>query len=391
GGQRRRLALARAFAADPDILLLDEPTNHLDIAAIEALEARLKSFRGAMLVVSHDRRFLETVTTAIAWLRQGVVRAFDQGYKHFEPLAEQVEADEEKALDRLETKLKAEHRWLARGVTARRKRNQGRLRKLQGMRAERMSRRSAMNDAKAAASLVSETSEGASKLVIEAKGVSKAFDADEGPLQIVDALDLKIMRGDRVGVMGGNGAGKTTLLRLLLKQLEADQGRIRLAKNLEIAYLDQTRERLKPDDTLWETLAPLGGDHIMVRGASRHVASYAKDFMFTPAQLRQPVGALSGGERNRLTLALALAQPSNLLVLDEPTNDLDVETLDMLEDMLSEYDGTLIIVSHDRAFIDGVVTSLLTPQGDGAWIETPGGYADYLAQKTPAAAKPTDT
>ncbi|MEM6627649.1 MAG: ATP-binding cassette domain-containing protein, partial [Pseudomonadota bacterium] len=200
GGQRRRLALARAFAADPDILLLDEPTNHLDIAAIEALEARLKSFRGAMLVVSHDRRFLETVTTAIAWLRQGVVRAFDQGYKHFEPLAEQVEADEEKALDRLETKLKAEHRWLARGVTARRKRNQGRLRKLQGMRAERMSRRSAMNEGKTTASLVSETSEGASKLVVEAKGVSKAFDTDDGPLSIVNELNLKIMRGDRVGV-----------------------------------------------------------------------------------------------------------------------------------------------------------------------------------------------
>ena len=199
------------------------------------------------------------------------------------------------------------------------------------------------------------------------------------------------MRGDRVGVMGGNGSGKTTLLRLLLKELNADAGRIRLAKTVELAYLDQTRARLKPSDTLWETLAPLGGDHIMVRGASRHVAAYAKDFMFAPTQLRQPVGALSGGERNRLTLALALAQPSNLLVLDEPTNDLDVETLDMLEEMLTDYDGTLLLVSHDRAFVDGVVTSLLTPEGGGAWLETPGGYADYLSQRAPAPERPTST
>ncbi len=380
GGQARRIALARAFAEDPDILLLDEPTNHLDITAIEQLEKRLNGYRGALLIVSHDRRFLENVSTSTAWLRQGVVRFLDKGYSSFLEWAETVEAAEEKALDRLDTHLAAEQRWLARGVTARRKRNMGRLRKLQDLRTERSQRKAALTDAAASANLSVETGSPSSRLVIEAKKLSKSFDTPAGPLQIVDDLSLRLMRGDRLGLVGPNGAGKTTLLRLLLGQLEPDSGGLRLAKNLDIAFLDQTRATLNPDDTLWEALCPQGGDQVMVRDKPRHVAGYAKDFLFDPKQLRQPVRSLSGGERNRLTLAIALARPCNLLVLDEPTNDLDIETLEMLEDMLGEFEGTLLLVSHDRAFLDGVVTSLLTPLGEGRWLETAGGYADSLSQ-----------
>ena len=381
GGQARRIALAHAFAHDPDILLLDEPTNHLDVPAIELLEEELKAFRGALLVVSHDRRFLENIATSVAWLRQGVVRQMDKGYTAFEEWAETVEADEEKALDKLNTQLKAEERWMARGVTARRKRNMGRVHKLHAMRDEGKQRRIALNQAASAATLAIDSGAQSGRLVIEAKHVSHTFHTPDGPLPIANDLSLRVMRGDRLGLVGPNGAGKTTLLKLLLGKLEPDSGTIRLAKNLDIAYLDQTRATLNSATTLWDTLTPLGGDQVMVRGHPRHVAAYAKDFMFDARQLHQPVGALSGGERNRLTLALALAKPSNLLVLDEPTNDLDIETLDLLEDMLSEFDGTLLLVSHDRAFIDNVVTSILTPEGGGMWLETPGGYADYVSQK----------
>jgi ATP-binding cassette subfamily F protein uup len=377
GGQLRRIALAAAFAQDPDILLLDEPTNHLDITAIEQLEDKLLGFRGAVLIVSHDRRFLENVSTSVLWLRQGVVRSLDKGYRAFEEWADTVEEAEERALDKLNTQLKAEERWLARGVTARRRRNMGRVRKLQDMRAEKGQRKAALADAANAADLQIDSGTQSGRLVIEAKGLTKAF----GDLPIVTGFNLRVMRGDRVGLVGPNGAGKTTLLKLLLGQLEPDAGTVRLAKTLEIAYLDQTRHSLKNDTTMWEALAPLGGDQIIVRGYPKHVAAYAKDFMFTAGQLRQPVGKLSGGERNRLSLALALAKPSNLLVLDEPTNDLDMETLDLLEEMLGEYDGTLLLVSHDRSFLDGVVTSILAPEGAGKWIESPGGWSDYLRQR----------
>jgi ATP-binding cassette subfamily F protein uup len=380
GGQARRIALARAFALAPDLLLLDEPTNHLDVASIERLEKELLAFRGAALIVSHDRRFLETISTDVAWLRQGVVRTLDKSYRHFEDWAEAVETEEERALDKLNVQLKAEERWLARGVTARRKRNMGRVRKLQDMRAERRARRSALAEASANAQLAVDTGHTSGRLVAELKGVSKTFHTPEGDIPIASGLDLRIMRGDRLGLIGPNGAGKTTLLRLILGQIAPDEGSVRLARTLEIAYLDQTRAALRAEDTLWDALAPLGGDQIMVRGQPRHVAAYARDFMFDSRQLRQPVSALSGGERNRLTLALALAKPSNLLVLDEPTNDLDIETLDLLEDMLTDYDGTLLLVSHDRAFVDNVATSILTPEGEGRWLETPGGYSDYLAQ-----------
>ncbi len=381
GGQARRIALAHAFAHDPDVLLLDEPTNHLDVPAIELLEEELKAFRGAVLIVSHDRRFLENVSTSVAWLRQGTVHTLGKGYAAFEEWAETVEADEEKALEKLNVQLKAEERWMARGVTARRRRNMGRVRKLHEMRDEKKERRIALNQAASTANLGIDAGQQSGRLVIEAKGLTKTFQTPDGPLPIVDNLNLRVMRGDRLGIIGPNGAGKTTLLKLLLDQIEPDAGTLRLAKTLDIAYLDQTRATLKPDVTLWDTLTPLGGDQVMVRGHPKHVADYAKDFLFESRQLHQPVHALSGGERNRLTLAMALAKPSNLLILDEPTNDLDIETLDLLEDMLSEYEGTLLLVSHDRAFVDNVVTSILTPEGKGQWLETPGGYADYVSQK----------
>ncbi len=388
GGQGRRIALAAAFAQQPDLILLDEPTNHLDVGAIERLEKQLQSWRGAALIVSHDRRFLENVSTDVAWLRQGVVRTLDKGYRHFDDWAEEVETAEEKALDKLNVQLKAEERWMARGVTARRRRNMGRVRKLQAMRAEKRDRRIALTDAASSANLAVDSGAQSGRLGFECKALTKVFATPEGELPIVRGLDLRVMRGDRLAIIGPNGAGKTTLLKLLLGDLEPDSGSVRIGKNLEIAYLDQSRASLNDAATLWDTLAPLGGDQIMVRGHPRHVAAYASDFMFDGKQLRQPVGALSGGERNRLTLALALARPSNLLVLDEPTNDLDIETLDLLEDMLADYDGTLLLVSHDRAFVDNVATSILTPQGDGRWLETPGGYADFVSQTGGAMAGP---
>lgn len=380
GGQLRRAALARAFAAEPDILLLDEPTNHLDVPMINMIEARIKAFRGAVLLVSHDRKFLEAVSTNTLWLRQGIVRKSPRGYAHFENWASEIETEEERTLARMKTQLKDEQRWLARGVTGRRKRNMGRLGRLKDMRAEHARRRSALGDARSAAALSAETGDTASRKIIDVRGISKTFEAVSGPINIVDNLSIRILRGDRIGIIGPNGVGKTTLLKIMLKELAPDIGSIKLAKTIEINFLDQTRETLNPKDTIWETLAPNGGDSIMVQDASRHVAGYAKDFLFNPLQLRQPVGALSGGERNRLTLAVALAKKCDLLVLDEPTNDLDMQTLDLLEDMLEQYAGTLLIVSHDRTFLDNTVTSCLCPVGEGKWVLTAGGWSDAQEQ-----------
>lgn len=381
GGEIRRAALARAIAADPDILLLDEPTNHLDIPAVEALEAFLAGFRGAALIVSHDRRFLENITNKTVWVRPGGVMTGEAGFAGFDAWSRAIEAEEDKVFARLETHIRAETHWLARGVTARRTRNEGRLARLHAMRAERG--RLVAQKSGGAVSMATETGGPSGRLVIEAKGLSKSFATPEGPRCVLRNLDLRIMRGDRLGIVGPNGAGKSTLLNLLFGRVKEgpDAGEIRLGANLDIAFLDQNRESLAPQSTLWELMAPLGGDQIMVRGKPRHVAAYAKDFLFSAGQLRQPVGALSGGERNRLQLALALAKPANLLVLDEPTNDLDIETLELLEDMLESYEGTLIVVSHDRAFLDGVASSILWPLGDGRWTETPGGYADYERER----------
>ncbi|MGE3866042.1 MAG: ABC-F family ATP-binding cassette domain-containing protein, partial [Hyphomonadaceae bacterium] len=373
GGEIRRAALARAFAGDPDILLLDEPTNHLDIAAIEALEQRLAQFRGAALIISHDRRFLERVSTACLWLRDRRVRRLDRPFGDFEEWAAGVEMEEAKALQRLESQLRAEEHSYVRSITARRSRNEGRKRKLEAMRAERRQRKTLAAGGRAAVSAVAGEESG--RLVIEALGITRRFPDAESA--IVDNLSLRIMRGDRVGVVGPNGAGKTTLLEMLLRRAEPDSGEVRHGAGLAIAYVDQTRAALRPEDTVWSTLAPLGGDHILVNGRSRHVAAYAKDFLFTPEQLRQPTSALSGGERNRLALAAALVRPANLLVLDEPTNDLDMGTLDALEEALAGYDGTVLIVSHDRAFLDGVTTQILGALGGGRWAETPGGVSDF--------------
>jgi len=392
GGEARRASLARALAADADLLLLDEPTNHLDIAAIEDLEQRVASQRGACLIISHDRRFLERVSTATLWLRQRRLLKLERGYSAFEEWAESVEQEDARQLARLETNLKAEEHWLQRGVTARRSRNEGRRRKLFAMRAERRERKQLGTGP--SASLMAERGGESARLVIDAKGLTKSY----GDRPLISNLSLRIMRGDRVGADDANGSGKTTLLELLLQRREPDSGSVRMGENLTIAYVDQLRDILDPNVTLKDALTPLGGDQVMVRGVARHVASYAKEFMFAPEQLRQPVAALSGGERNRLALAIALAKPANLLVLDEPTNDLDMDTLDALEDMLASYDGTVILVSHDRAFLDGVATQIIGPLGGGKWVETPGGWADFereyggvtgaraSARKTPAEA-----
>ncbi len=371
GGEARRAALARAFAADPDILLLDEPTNHLDIASIEDLEERLQAYRGACLIISHDRRFLERVSTSTLWLRQQKLIKLDRGFVHFEEWAESVEIEETREFSRLTTQLKAEEHWLRRGVTARRARNEGRRRKLLALRTERGERARLMSNASAA--LTVERGGESGKLVLEARRIAKSY----GERTLIADFSLRVMRGDRVGIVGPNGAGKTTLLELLLKSREPDAGDVRHGENLTIAYVDQARATIEPQLTLWETLAPGGGDQVVVRGRPRHVAAYAQDFLFSPAQLRQPISALSGGERNRLALARALAQPANLLVLDEPTNDLDMDTLDALEAMLENYDGTVLLISHDRAFLDGVVTQIIGPIGRGNWAETPGGWSDF--------------
>jgi ATP-binding cassette subfamily F protein uup len=364
------------FAADADILLLDEPTNHLDLPAILDLEARLIAFRGASLIISHDRRFLERVSTTTCWLRQRRVVRNNRGFAAFEAFAEAIETEEARMLARVETHLAAEERWLARGVTARRARNEGRRAKLHALRQEQRDR--AIAARKSGAQLEAGKGQDSGRLVIEARDlVARIPGAANTTSPLIKGLSLKIMRGDRIGIVGPNGAGKTTLLEILLQRRAPDGGSVRHGATLEIAYLDQKRDALAPDITIWDALCPLGGDQVMVRGKPRHVAAYARDFLFQAGQLRQPVSALSGGERNRLTLAIALAQTANVLVLDEPTNDLDMETQDALEDMLSAFDGAILLVSHDRAFLDGVATRVIGALGEGQWGETFGGFGDF--------------
>jgi ATP-binding cassette subfamily F protein uup len=373
GGETRRAALARAFAADPDVLLLDEPTNHLDILAIESLEARLGRSRAAILTVSHDRAFLERVTDRCFWLEDRRVRRLDKGFADFEPWAEAIAAAEAEAVRRLGKAIARDERWLAFGVTARRARNEGRLRRLQALRAEKSRR---MAQARGDLSLASGPAPASGRLAIEAKDLCKGF----AGRSLIGGFSTRILRGEKIAIVGPNGAGKTTLVSLLLGAMAPDSGRVRLGTGLELAFVSQSRSELAPGRSLVETLAPGGGDQVMVQGRPRHVAGYAADFLFRPQQLRQPVGSLSGGERNRLLLAMALARPSNLLVLDEPTNDLDMETLDLLEDRLADYAGTLILVSHDRDFVDRLATSTIALDGTGRVVETPGGWRDFVAQ-----------
>ena len=375
GGETRRAALARVLAPEPDILLLDEPTNHLDVVAIEGLEVALRSLSSAVVMISHDRRFLRNLSQATVWLDRGITRRLDQGFGAFEPWRDAILEAEELERHKLGRRIVQEEHWLRYGVSARRKRNQRRLELLLTMRGER--RQALAGRATGNVKLTVQEAQEAGRLVIEAKAVTKSY----GDLTLVRDLSLKIARGDRIGIVGPNGAGKTTLINLLTGALAPDTGRVRLGTNLEIATLDQRRESLDPEATLAATLTGGRGDTVIIDGMPRHVTSYMKDFLFKPEQARTPVKALSGGERGRLMIARALVRPSNLLLLDEPTNDLDLETLDLLQEMLASYPGTLLLVSHDRDFLDRTVTSVIAFEGEGRWIEYAGGYSDMVAQR----------
>jgi ATP-binding cassette subfamily F protein uup len=373
GGEGRRAALARVLAPSPDILLLDEPTNHLDLPTIEWLEGELDGRRSALVLISHDRRFLTNLSRATAWLDRGRIKQIDRGFAAFEAWRDEVLAEEEREQHKLDRKIVNEEHWLRYGVSGRRKRNVKRLGNLFALRDQRKNYRGAAGSANLAAA----EAEKSGRMVIEAKGIGKAY----GDRKIVDNFSIRIQRGDRIGIIGPNGAGKTTLVNLLTGAFAPDQGSVRLGVNIEMATLDQHRESLDPKSTLAEAMTGGRGDHVMVGGKPKHVVSYMKDFLFAQEQMRTPLEVLSGGERGRLMLARALAKPSNLLVLDEPTNDLDLETLDVLEEMLGDYEGTVILISHDRDFLDRVVTSVIAPDGDGKWIEYAGGYSDMLAQR----------
>ncbi len=382
GGETRKAALARAFAEQPDVLLLDEPTNHLDIFAIQTLEEQLLACRAACLIISHDRAFLTRVTQRCFWLEHRKVRRLDKGFGAFDEWAEQIQAAEEDEARRLDKAIERENHWLARGVTARRARNEGRRRRLMDMRQQKTER---LKDQRGTLSMGLESSGVGGQRVIEAKKINKAF----GDRVLLKDFSTRILRGDRVAIVGPNGAGKTTLLKMLLGEVPVDSGEVKLGSSLDVAYLDQSRAALSGDETLWEILAPGGGDQLLVRGSPRHVAAYAKEFLFRDNQLRQPVASLSGGERNRLLLARALANPANLMILDEPTNDLDMDTLDLLEDLLADFDGTLILVSHDRDFIDRLATSTIALNGRGDAVETPGGWSDFMRQNPAFFDEPT--
>ncbi|MCC5988008.1 MAG: ATP-binding cassette domain-containing protein [Pararhodobacter sp.] len=383
GGERRRAALAKLLAEEPALMLLDEPTNHLDIAAITWLEERLRTSRAAFVLISHDRAFLDALARAVLWLDRGQMRRLDKGFAHFEDWREEVWAGEDEARHKLDRKIKAEARWAVEGISARRKRNQGRLRALRALRAER----AGQIRRQGTAAMALESAPASGRLVIEAEGISKTF---EGRV-IVKDFSLKVMRGDRLALVGPNGTGKTTLLKLLTGEMAPDSGHVRLGSKLQMAVFDQNRAGLKLNASLWDnlTLDPemsVSGqsDQVMVRGQPRHVVGYLKEFLFDEAQARAPVRALSGGEKARLMLARIMARESNLLVLDEPTNDLDIETLDLLQDLLGEFDGTVLMVSHDRDFIDRIATTTLLMEGSGKVTAFAGGWSDMLAQR-PAA------
>jgi ATP-binding cassette subfamily F protein uup len=373
GGEARRAALAHMLAPDPDILLLDEPTNHLDLPAIEWLEARLAQMKAALVLISHDRRFLTNLSRATVWLDRGSTRRAEVGFADFEALRDRLLEEEETTRHKLDRRIAREEHWMRYGVTARRKRNVRRVAELATLRQARRERRRAAGKAEMTAS----AAESSGALVIEARGIGKAF----GERTIVKDLSLRVMRGDRIGIVGPNGSGKTTLVNLLTGAAAPDTGSVTLGANLAMATLDQRRESLDPSWTLSEALTGGRGNTVTVGDRTKHVIGYMQDFLFSPQQARTPLSALSGGERGRLMLARALAKPSDLLVLDEPTNDLDLETLEVLEELIGTYAGTVILISHDRDFLDRVVNAVLAPDGDGRWIEYAGGYSDMLAQR----------
>ena len=376
GGEARRTALARVLAPEPDILLLDEPTNHLDLPGIEWLEQELSGMRSGIVLISHDRRLLERISRATVWLDRGITRVLDQGFAHFEGWRDQVLEQEEMERHKLGRKIVMEEDWLRYGVTARRKRNQKRLGDLHALRKKHKEQRGVLGKVK----LEAAEADLSGRLVMVAEGISKAYNGRT----VVRDFSARIIRGDRIGIVGQNGAGKTTLLNMLTGKLSPDMGEVKLGTNLVEVELDQRRDALDPLQTLSQTLTGGAGATVTVGGQNRHVVSYMKDFLFGPEQANTPVGVLSGGERGRLTLARAFATPSNLMVLDEPTNDLDLETLELLQERLADYAGTVLLVSHDRDFLDRVVTSVIATEGDGRWIEYAGGYTDMLAQRGPA-------
>lgn len=380
GGERRRAALAKLMAEAPELMLLDEPTNHLDIEAIAWLENELKTTRAGFVLISHDRAFLRALTRATLWIDRGQVRRAEQGFEHFEAWRDKLWEEEDQQRHKLNRKIKAEARWAVEGISARRKRNQGRVRALQELRAQR----AAQITRQGTAAMAFDGGSTSGKKVVEAVGLTKAFDDKS----IVKTFDLTVQRGDRIAFVGPNGVGKTTLIKMLLGQEAPDAGSVKLGTNLDIAVFDQTRAALNEDMTLWENLAndpELGvsgkSDQIMVRGTPKHVVGYLKEFLFNEAQARAPVRSLSGGEKARLLLARLMARESNLLVLDEPTNDLDIETLDLLQDILGDYDGTVLLVSHDRDFLDRVATTTVAMEGNGQAVVYAGGWSDYRAQR----------
>jgi ATP-binding cassette subfamily F protein uup len=383
GGWRRRVLLARALVGQPDLLLLDEPTNHLDIDAIEWLESFLADYRGAVMFVTHDRAFLERLSTRVVEIDRGRLVSFPGDYASFVSRREEALADEEAQQLKFDKKLAEEEAWIRQGIKARRTRNEGRVRALMAMRAERAARRTVAGSVR----LSLDASEPSGKLVFEAENISKSY----GGQPVVRDFSVRVMRGDRVGLIGPNGAGKTTLLRMLIGEIEPDSGEIRRGANVQVAYFDQQREQLDPERTVVDTVGE-GNDTVTVAGRPRHVLGYLQDFLFPPARARSPVKALSGGERNRLLLARLLTKPANVLVLDEPTNDLDLETLELLEAQLVEWPGTLLLVSHDRRFLDNIVTSTLAFEGNGRVAEYVGGYEDWLRQRpAPVASRAAGT
>ena len=373
GGEGRRAALVRALAPRPDILLLDEPTNHLDLPTIVWLEEKLATLRSALVLISHDRRFLQDLTRETVWLDRGRTRHLDSGFRDFEAWRDRELEEEERQRHKADRKIVAEEHWLRHGVSGRRKRNVKRLGDLHKMRAERRQRVAPTSEVRLEAS----EAQLSGKLVIEAVKIGKSY----GERVIVEDFSTRVMRGDRLGIIGANGAGKTTLVNLLTGKIAPDAGKVRLGAGLAMATLEQSRASLDPASTLQDALTGGGSDFVEINGERRHIIGYMRDFLFGPEQARTPVGKLSGGERGRLMLARALALPSNVLVLDEPTNDLDLETLDLLEEMLADYPGTLIVVSHDRDFLDRVATSVLMSEGGGRWQEYAGGYSDMVAQR----------
>lgn len=381
GGKLRRATLAKALIAKPDILLLDEPTNHLDLTSIEWLESYLKTYSGSVVCISHDRAFLHAISDKTFWLDRGKLRVHDKGYAHFEEWSSQIMQLEVLEIQKLSKKVEAENLWLQQGVTARRKRNQQRLGEVFRLREKLKTDRNSQQRVLATAKLPPISANQTNKMVVEMEEVVHEFNDVSPPKRTIDNLSLRILKGEKVAIVGRNGAGKTTFLRLLTGELEASGGTIRVGDNVSISYFDQKRESLNPDITLWQTLCPDGGDTVKVGEEYRHVSSYLKDFLFDSSQIQAPVSSLSGGEASRLVLARMLAKPGNFLILDEPTNDLDMDTLDLLQDILSDYKGTLLIVSHDRDFLDRIATRTLVFEGRGVVEDYVGGYSDYMTER----------